>query len=73
MENWPAGSNVILAAALLVESATEVAVTVTARVAVLLAGAVYSPDADSFPMAGVMDQVTAVLAAPVTCAASCMD
>ena len=60
----------IAAVALWVESAWQVAVTATAWVAKVLAGAVYTPDGESVPTAGLIDQITALLLEPVTCAAN---
>ena len=60
-----------VAEANLVGSATEAAVTATVCAAVMEAGAVYRPAAESVPTAGFMDQVTAVFVDPVTVAENC--
>jgi hypothetical protein len=57
---------VIVAVALLVASATLVAVNIMVCVALMLAGAVYSPPLVTVPMAGDRDQVTEVLLEPET-------
>ena len=55
---------------LLVSAALE-AVIVTVCGAVIVAGAVYKPAADTVPTLGDKDQLTAVLVAPVTVAVNC--
>lgn len=50
------------------ELAAEVAVTVTVCAAEIIDGAVYTPEEDSVPTAGDIDQETDVLALPVTLA-----
>ena len=59
------------ALALLVVSATLVAVTVTICWVAMVLGAVYRPALDSVPTEGLIDQVTAVFDEPVTVAANC--
>jgi hypothetical protein len=64
--------SVMAAVAVLVESATLVAVTVTFWLAVMDEGAVYKPVESMFPApAGLSDQVTAVLLVLVTVAVNC--
>jgi hypothetical protein len=65
------GTSVTVAAAVLLVSATLVAVTATVCWEVMLAGAVYMPDEETEPTLGEMDQVTAVFEEPVTVAANC--
>jgi hypothetical protein len=67
----PAGGTSVTAALEdLVESATLVAVTVIRSVPLITEGAVYNPFT-KVPIEGVMDQVTAVFALPVTVAENC--
>ena len=63
--------SVTVAVANLLESATEVARTVTVCVDEIDAGAVYSPVEESVPSKELSDHVTAVLLEPVTVAANC--
>jgi hypothetical protein len=65
------GTRVTMALANLPELATLVAVIVTVWVALMLAGAVYSPPALSVPTLGFMLHATPVLLVPVTDAANC--
>ena len=64
--------NVTVAVAILVGSAT-LAAWIVADVVVMVAGAVYSPllEIDPTPVAGMIDQVTAMLAAPVMVVENC--
>src|SRR5713226_7607560 len=64
------GTIVSFAAAFLVESANEVAVTVTSVEDAMLGGGVYAPVGEIVPSAGAMDQRTVWLAGPVTVAVS---
>jgi hypothetical protein len=59
--------------AFFVASATDVAVTVMVCAEVELEGAVYRPDALIAPIAGLMDQVTAVFVAPEIVALNWVD
>ena len=52
-------------------AATLAAVTVTIRGALIEAGAVYRPELEMEPTAGLIDQETAVLDKPVTAALNC--
>jgi hypothetical protein len=64
------GLSVTVAVADFVVSAADVAFTLAVETLVTLAGAVYKPLAESVPKP-VHDQVTAVLAVPVTVAVNC--
>ena len=61
-ETVTAGVSVMVAVPLLVVSAALVAVTVTVWADAMEAGAVYRPAEEIEPAAGLIDQVTAVLA-----------
>ena len=65
-------TSVTVAVAILVGSAT-LAAWIVADVVVMVAGAVYSPllEIDPAPVAGITDQVTAMLTAPVTVVENC--
>ena len=65
------GTTVTLAVAVLLVSATLVAVTVTVCGLPSVAGAVYRPPLEIVPIAGLTDQVTAVFVVPVTAAVNC--
>ena len=65
------GVSVTVAVAVLVESATLVAVTVTNCWPETVAGAVYSPLVVMLPTLGAIDQFTAELLVPVTVAPNC--
>ena len=65
------GTSEIVAVSLLVESATLVAFTVTVCADNMVAGAVYRPHAERFPTSGLMLQLTAMFAVPVTVAVNC--
>jgi hypothetical protein len=66
------GFNVTVAVAVLLVSATLVAVTVTVWTAAIVAGAVYNPVLDTVPaVVGLMLQLTCVFALPVTVAVNC--
>src|SRR5690242_7281948 len=65
------GLRVIAAVADLVGSATLVALTVTVVAEAIIPGAVYRPEVEIEPVAGEIDQVTAVLVLPVTAAVNC--
>jgi hypothetical protein len=65
------GVIVTLAVAILLASATLVAVTVTVCGPLSAAGAEYRPLLEIVPTAGTTDHVTAVFAGPVTAAANC--
>src|SRR4051794_26833374 len=69
--NAVATASVTVAVPVLVLSAWLVAVTVTVCWVVMLAGAVYRPVLLMLPTFGPIDQVTAVLALPVTVAVNC--
>jgi hypothetical protein len=60
-----------MAVALLVVSAAEVALTCTGCCELIELGAVYRPEAESVPMLGLIDQVTAVFEVPLTVAVNC--
>ena len=64
------GVMITLAVAVLLASATLVAVTVTVCGLLSAAGAVYKPPLEIVPTAGLTDHVTAVLLVPVTAAAN---
>jgi len=51
--------------------ATDVAVSVTFCCAEITDGAVYMPDEETLPSAGLIDHVTAVLEVPETVAVTC--
>jgi hypothetical protein len=65
------GVNVTVAEALLVRSATLVAVTVTVCWLAMVAGAVYEPALPIVPVFGLRLQVTAALLLPETVAVNC--
>ena len=65
------GTTVTLAVAVLLVSATLVAVTVTVCGLLSVAGAAYRPPLEIVPTAGLTDQVTAVFVVPVTTAVNC--
>ena len=65
------GTTVTLAVAVLLVSATLVAVTVTVCGLLSVAGAVYRPALEIVPTAGLTDHVTAVFVVPVTAAVNC--
>ena len=62
---------VMLAVAVLLVSATLVAVTMTVCRLPSAAGAVYRPPLEIVPTAGLTDHVTAVFVIPVTVAVNC--
>src|SRR4051812_30208627 len=64
----PSGLIITCAEAAIAGSATEVAVIATVTSAGTVAGALYIPDAEIVPVAGVTDQVTAWSDSPVTIA-----
>jgi hypothetical protein len=65
------GTTVTLAVAVLLVSATLVAVTVTVCGLPSVGGAEYRPPVETVPTAGLTDHVTAVFVVPVTAAAYC--
>jgi hypothetical protein len=65
------GTTVTLAVAVLLVSATLVAVTVTVCGLPSVAGAEYRPPLEIVPTAGLTDHVTAILVVPVTAAVNC--
>ena len=71
MGNPPGGTSLTVPVANLLGSSTLVAVMVTVWLLAILEGAVYKPLADKVPTDGFIDQVTAVLVAPVTVATNC--
>ena len=62
---------ITLAVAVLLVSATLVAVTVTVCGLLSVAGAVYRPPLEIVPTTGLTNHVTAVFVVPVTAAANC--
>ena len=65
------GTTVTLAVAVLLVSATLVAVTVTVCGLPSVAGAEYRPPLEIVPTAGLTDHVTAIFVVPVTAAVNC--
>ncbi len=67
----PTGLSVTVAVADFVASASEVALTVIVCRPEIVPGAVYKPEAEMLPEAGLSDQVTPVLDEPATVAMNC--